>query len=60
VTDAQFHDLDSDGPDQDTSDGNRVTQEMVDAILDKINRDGYQSLTEDEKKVLTEASKRIN
>jgi membrane associated rhomboid family serine protease len=38
----------------------RVTQEVVDEILDKISRGGYQSLTEDEKRILNEASKRIH
>ena len=38
----------------------RVTQEVIDAILDKISKGGYQSLTEDEKRILNEASKRIH
>jgi len=60
VTDAHFQDLESDGADQGGKGRQSVTQEMVDAILDKINREGYQSLTEAEKKILTEASKHIN
>lgn len=35
-------------------------QERIDAILDKISQSGYQSLTEEEKKILFEASKRMN
>ncbi len=35
-------------------------QIKIDEILDKIGRGGYQSLTEDEKKVLFEASKKLN
>ncbi len=35
-------------------------QKRIDGILDKISRSGYQSLTEEEKKVLFEASKRMN
>lgn len=35
-------------------------QKIVDEILDKISREGYQSLTEEEKKILFEASKKIN
>ncbi len=35
-------------------------QEKIDGILDKIGRGGYQSLTEDEKKILFEASKKLN
>ncbi len=35
-------------------------QKKIDEILDKIGRGGYQSLTDDEKKVLFEASKKLN
>lgn len=35
-------------------------QKQVDEILDKISRGGYSSLTEDEKKVLFEASRKLN
>ena len=35
-------------------------QIKIDEILDKIGRGGYQSLTEDEKKILFEASKKLN
>ncbi len=37
-----------------------INQEVIDAILDKISKGGYQSLTEEEKKILFEASKKIN
>jgi hypothetical protein len=37
--------------------GVKITQEMIDAILDKISKTGYQSLTEQEKYILTEVSK---
>ena len=43
-----------------TKDGEEITQEEIDAILDKINRAGYQSLTDDEKRTLTEASRKIH
>ena len=33
---------------------------MVDAILDKIGTSGYQSLTEEEQRILHEASKQIH
>ncbi|MDP1676844.1 MAG: rhomboid family intramembrane serine protease [Bacteroidota bacterium] len=36
------------------------TQKQIDDILDKISKDGYQSLNEEEKKVLFEASKKLN
>lgn len=35
-------------------------QKRIDDILDKISRSGYQSLTDDEKKILFEASKKLN
>lgn len=37
-----------------------VTQEEIDRILDKISQSGYQNLTEKEKKVLFQASKKMN
>lgn len=37
-----------------------ITQAEIDAILDKISRSGYQNLTEKEKKILFEASKKMN
>jgi membrane associated rhomboid family serine protease len=37
-----------------------ITQEVIDAILDKISKGGYQSLTEEEKRKLFEASKKMN
>jgi len=36
------------------------SQKRIDEILDKISRSGYQNLTEEEKKILFEASKRMN
>lgn len=40
-------------------DGEEITQEIIDRILDKIAETGYQSLTEREKRILLELSKRI-
>lgn len=37
-----------------------ITQEEIDKILDKISQSGYQNLTEREKKILFEASKKMN
>lgn len=37
-----------------------VTQADIDKILDKISESGYQNLTAEEKKILFEASKKIN
>ena len=52
VSDAKFYDL---HPEDD-----RVSQEKIDEILDKISQNGYQSLTEEEKRLLFEASKKLN
>jgi membrane associated rhomboid family serine protease len=38
----------------------KALQEKIDEILDKISKDGYKSLTEEEKRILFEASKKIN
>ncbi|MFC2134776.1 rhomboid family intramembrane serine protease [Bacteroidota bacterium] len=38
--------------------GDKITQEEIDKILDKISESGYQNLTEREKRILFEASKR--
>jgi hypothetical protein len=35
-------------------------EKSVDEILDKINQHGYQSLTEEEKQILNDASKKMN
>lgn len=40
--------------------GTDEVQRKIDEILDKISRGGYQSLTEEEKKVLFDASKKLN
>ncbi len=54
VEDAGFHDID----DSRKQDLNGIAQEEIDRILDKISEGGYQNLTEREKKILFEASKR--
>jgi predicted NUDIX family NTP pyrophosphohydrolase len=51
VEDAQFYEV-NDGQD-------KITQEQIDAILDKISQSGYQNLTDKEKKILFEASKKM-
>jgi membrane associated rhomboid family serine protease len=40
--------------------GNKALQEKIDEILDKISKDGYKSLTDEEKRILFEASKKIH
>jgi membrane associated rhomboid family serine protease len=57
VQDAKFHDIRTGRP---VDEDEVVSQEVVDAILDKISSSGYQSLSEQEKRILTEASKKIH
>ena len=54
VEDADFVDINNSKSDS----GYKITQEEIDKILDKISESGYQNLTEHEKRVLFEASKR--
>lgn len=51
VEDAEFYELNK-------KEETGVSQEEIDKILDKISQSGYQNLTEREKKILFEASKR--
>jgi membrane associated rhomboid family serine protease len=51
ISNATYHDIDDD---------TRITQQKIDDILDKISRSGYPSLTEEEKRILFEASKKLN
>jgi membrane associated rhomboid family serine protease len=53
VEDAKFYDINSSRKEEDT-----VTQEEIDKILDKISQSGYQNLSDREKKILFEASKK--
>ncbi len=53
VEDAKFYDI-NDNPKQDDS----ISQEEIDRILDKISQSGYQNLTDREKKILFEASRK--
>lgn len=57
VFDAKFFDIQSGRP---MEREDELSQEVVDSILDKINRTGYQSLSAEEKRILNEASKKIN
>jgi len=58
VRDARFYDLKTGR--RMSGDSGGISQEVIDSILDKIGRAGYQSLTEDEKRILNEASKRMH
>lgn len=53
IEDAEFYDVTNKHKDED-----EVTQEEIDRILDKISQSGYKNLSNREKKILFEASKR--
>ena len=53
IEDAEFYDIDDH-----RSSGPNIDQKRIDEILDKISESGYQNLTEEEKRILFEASKR--
>ncbi|MGB5287255.1 MAG: rhomboid family intramembrane serine protease [Ignavibacteriaceae bacterium] len=55
IEDAKYYDINQ-KKDEETN----ITQEEIDKILDKISESGYQNLTEREKKILFDASKKMN
>jgi hypothetical protein len=59
VVDATVYDIHTKEQRPNVQSGNEL-QKNIDEILDKINKSGYQSLTAEEKKILFEASKRMN
>jgi len=56
VSEAQVYDI----RDYQQKEEAQVTQQRIDDILDKISKAGYQSLSDEEKKMLFEASKKLN
>lgn len=52
IEDAEFYEINSKKEDE------KIPQEVIDEILDKISKSGYQNLTEKEKQILFEASKK--
>ncbi len=57
VQDAKFYDI---GTGKETDQDQEVNQQIIDAILDKISKGGYQSLSDEEKRILNEASRKIH
>ncbi len=55
IQDAEFYDIDSFHNKQADQE---ISQATIDAILDKISQSGYKNLTEEEKRILFEASKK--
>jgi membrane associated rhomboid family serine protease len=56
VQEAKYYEIKDDRKDDAKEE---VSQEQIDKILDKISQSGYQNLTEKEKKILFEASKKM-
>lgn len=54
IEEANYYDINR------SEDTDEITQAEIDAILDKISESGYQNLTEREKRILFEASKKMN
>ncbi len=55
VQEARFYEI----KDEDKTGKDELSQEEIDRILDKISQSGYQNLSEKEKKILFEASKKM-
>ncbi len=53
IPEAKYYDL------NEKNEEDEISQEEIDRILDKISQSGYQNLTEREKKILFEASKKM-
>jgi membrane associated rhomboid family serine protease len=56
VQEAKFYEIKDEDKDDNKTE---VSQEQIDKILDKISQSGYQNLTDKEKKILFEASKKM-
>lgn len=59
VADAKYQDLQVTDYKKEMETQEKLAQEKIDAILDKLNEGGYQSLTEDEKRILSHESKKL-
>ncbi|HAY33095.1 MAG TPA: rhomboid family intramembrane serine protease [Ignavibacteria bacterium] len=59
VSEAKYEELDQTDFKKELEDQHKQAQEKIDRILDKLSEGGYQSLTEEEKKVLFHESKKL-
>jgi len=59
VRNAQYQDLPETDYEAEYKNQQKLSQEKVDAILDKLSQGGYQSLTEEEKRILFTESKKL-
>lgn len=61
LVDAEYHDIGGTATKSRTAGGTRIiTQEDIDRILDKIAASGYQNLSEEERDILVEASRKMD
>jgi membrane associated rhomboid family serine protease len=60
IEDARYYDIREEQRNRDQKKSEpEIDQERIDAILDKISKTGYQNLTEEEKRILFEASQKL-
>ncbi|MBK8983143.1 MAG: rhomboid family intramembrane serine protease [Ignavibacteria bacterium] len=59
VSEAKYEELEQTDFKKEMEDQQKQAQERIDEILDKLSEGGYQSLTEEEKKVLFQESKKL-
>lgn len=59
VSDAKYQDIQVTDYKKEMESQEKLAQDKIDAILDKLSEGGYQSLSEDEKKVLFQESKKL-
>jgi hypothetical protein len=60
IEDARYYDIREEQRSRDQKKSEpEIDQERIDAILDKISKTGYQNLTEEEKRILFEASQKL-
>jgi rhomboid family protein len=59
VSEAKYQDLGTTDYKKEIEMQEKLAQERIDAILDKLSEGGYQSLSEDEKKILFQESKKL-
>jgi len=59
VYDAQYKDIEVKDYKNEIDERQKEIQERIDVVLDKLSKSGYQSLTEEEKRILFEESKKL-
>ncbi len=59
ISDADYKDIEGHDYKKDIEEHEKNAQEKIDAILDKLSASGYQSLTDEEKRILFQESKKL-